>query len=245
MGSSTLKVGDSSMKVIVLDAGHGGKDRGCTGASNSIEKDIALQITNRLGEMIQDSMPNVKVIYTRQSDEFIPLWRRAEIANQSDADLFISIHCNAHPNKYMHGAESFVMGIHKSEENLSLCKRENGVIDLESKTEGKVHYDEDVISTEDHIIHSLGQHKHLDKSIAVASELQNIVKRRGKLKDLGVNQAGFVVLYKTTMASVLVETGYLTNKQDEAYLTSDVGKYETAHNIFEALKVVGIDSPTK
>ena len=226
-----------SINTIVLDAGHGGKDRGCASPNLLKEKDVALDIVLKLGKLISDSMPDVKVVYTRNSDVFVPLSDRAQIANEANADLFISVHCNAHPNKAMHGAETFVMGLHKNEDNLSLCKRENDVIQIESNMENDSEYHlPDLDTPEGKVWLSMYQRLNLENSVDIASEVQNEVRNKGKLKDLGVNQAGFLVLWKTKMPSILVETGYLTNHKDESYLSSDLGKNETAANIFEALK---------
>lgn len=228
---------DKEIKVIVIDAGHGGKDPGCKGHSGTEEKHIALDIALKLGQRIADSMPDVKVIYTRTTDKFVELWQRAAIANQNKADLFISIHCNAHTNSNLHGSETYVMGLHKSDGNLSVSKRENDALNFETDYKNSGHYTSfDPNSPEAHIILSLYQNANLDYSIDLAGLIQNNVKQKGVLRDLGVKQAGFVVLWQTTMPSVLVETGYLSNLDDEKYLTSENGKIATASNIFEAVK---------
>ena len=235
--SQPLNLLKSSIKVIVIDAGHGGHDAGCHGSKKINEKDVALDIALKLGAKIEAELPDVKVIYTRKDDSFVELWKRADIANQNKADLFISIHCNAHTNKVLHGSETYVMGLHKSSGNLSVSKRENQSLKLEGNYEESGHYsDFDPNSPEAHIILSLYQNAFLEHSIDLASNLQDKVRARGKITDLGVNQAGFVVLWKTTMPSILIETGYLTNPVNEAYLTSEKGKNESASNIFEAVK---------
>ncbi len=235
--SHPLNLLKSSIKTIVIDAGHGGRDAGCHGKSKINEKDVALEIALKLGKKIEKELPDVKVIYTRTSDRFVELWQRAAIANRNKADLFISIHCNAHTNPALNGAETYVMGLHKSNGNLMVSKRENKSIKLESNYTTSGHYsDFDPYSPEAHIILSLYQNAFLDHSINLASSLQNKVRKVGVLRDLGVNQAGFLVLWKTTMPSILVETGYLTNPANEIYLTSDKGKNESASNIFEAIK---------
>jgi N-acetylmuramoyl-L-alanine amidase len=183
-------------------------------------------------------LPDVKVIYTRKDDRFVELWQRANVANVNKADLFISVHCNAHTNTALHGSETYVMGLHKSSGNLEVSKRENKSLKLETNYDKSGHYsDFDPNSPEAHIILSLYQNAYLEHSIDLAGAVQNNVKKTGVLRDLGVNQAGFVVLWKTTMPSVLVETGYLTNVQNESYLLSEKGKNESASNIFEAVKV--------
>jgi N-acetylmuramoyl-L-alanine amidase len=228
---------DSEVKVVVIDAGHGGKDPGCTGHSGSHEKNITLDIALKLGKLITDSLPEVKVVYTRTTDKFVELWQRAAIANQNKADLFISIHCNAHTNSNLSGSETYVMGLHKSDGNLRVSKQENDALKFETDYKKSGHYTQfDPNSPEAHIILSLYQNANLDYSINLAGYIQKQVKSRGVLRDLGVKQAGFVVLWQTTMPSVLVETGYLTNVGDEKYLTSEKGKIATATNIFEAVK---------
>jgi N-acetylmuramoyl-L-alanine amidase len=238
LGSSEpLNLLKSSIKVVVIDAGHGGKDPGCHGHTKINEKDVALDIALKLGKMIEENLPDVQVIYTRKDDRFIELWQRAAIANRNKADLFISVHCNAHTSSTLNGAESYVMGIHKTNGNLAVSRRENESLQLEANYQESGHYsDFDPDSPEARIILSLYQNSFLEHSIELASTLQDKVKAKGKLRDLGVNQAGFVVLWKTTMPSVLVETGFLTNAKDEAYLTSEKGKNESARNIFEAVR---------
>ncbi len=238
LGSSQpLNLLKSSIKVVVIDAGHGGKDPGCHGHSKINEKDVALNIALKLGKIIEENLPDVQVIYTRKDDRFIELWQRAAIANRNKADLFISVHCNAHTSTSLNGAESYVMGIHKTNGNLAVSRRENESLQLEANYQESGHYsDFDPDSPEAQIILSLYQNSFLEHSIELASTLQDKVKAKGSLRDLGVNQAGFVVLWKTTMPSVLVETGFLTNAKDEAYLTSEKGKNESARNIFEAVR---------
>jgi N-acetylmuramoyl-L-alanine amidase len=238
LGTSTpLNLLDSSIKVIAIDAGHGGKDPGCLGTKGVNEKDVALKIALKLGKLIEDSLPGVKVVYTRSTDKFVPLWQRASIANKHMADLFISVHCNAHTTSALSGAETYVMGLHKSSGNLNVSKRENDALKLEGDYEKTGHYkDYDPGSPEAHIMLSLYQNAYLKHSIKLASKVQSKVRKQGKILDLGVKQAGFVVLWKTTMPSILIETGYLTNPANEAYLISEKGKNESASNIFEAVK---------
>jgi len=237
VSSQPLNLFKSSIKVIVIDAGHGGLDYGCHGSVENQEKNIALDIALKLGDKIKKELPDVKVIYTRTDDRLVELWKRADIANRNKADLFISIHCNAHTNKSLSGAETYVMGLHKNAENIRVSQRENKSLKLEENYEETGHYsDFDPSSAEAHIILSLYQNAFLEHSISLASIVQDNVKNKGKMIDLGVNQAGFLVLWKTTMPSILIETGYLTNPANEAYLISEVGKNESASNIFEAIK---------
>jgi len=237
VSSKPLNLLKSSIKVVVIDAGHGGNDFGCSGTKDTHEKDVALDIALRLGKKIEAELPDVNVVYTRTEDKFVELWQRAAIANRNKADLFISVHCNAHTNPNLNGAESYVMGLHKSKGNLLVSKRENNSVELEEKGKESVHYsDFDPESPEAHIILSLYQNAFLEHSIELASTVQDNVRSKGRLRDLGVNQAGFLVLWKTAMPSVLIETGYLTNPANEKYLTSERGKNESASNIFEAIK---------
>lgn len=216
--------GDFRVRKVVIDAGHGGKDSGCLG-SGSQEKHIALSIALKLGESIKLTHPDVAVIYTRDKDIFIPLHKRAEIANKNNADLFISIHCNYIPNaSHIKGAEVYVMGLHTSTRNLEVAKRENEVIFLEEDYEKN--YGLDPNSPEGHILLSAYQHAHLEQSILFAGRVDQHIKKRNNHSSRSVLQAGFFVLRETTMPSVLVETGYLSNRNDEAFLLSENGQNE-------------------
>ncbi len=222
------------IKTVVIDAGHGGHDVGCLG-SHSKEKDVTLALALKLGKQLEENYPNIKVIYTRKTDEFIGLIERAEIANKAKADLFISLHCNANANKAAYGAETFAMGLHVSEANLNVAKRENSVILLEDDYEKN--YDGfDPKSTEAYIIFSLYQNVNIDKSLYLASKVQEQFTNKLKRYNRGVKQAGFIVLYKTNMPSILIESGFLTNKADEAFLTSEEGQNNIAKSIYLAFK---------
>ena len=222
-----------SVTKVVLDAGHGGKDTGCRG-DGSKEKDIALSITKKVGEMIENAFPDVEVIYTRTRDEFIPLHKRAEIANQSKADLFISIHCNAASASAM-GTETYVMGLHRAKENLEVAKRENASVLLEK--DYAMHYDGfDPNSDEGHITLSVFQNAFLDQSIAFAQHLEKHFADQEKRVSRGVKQAGFLVLRNTVMPSVLIEAGFLTNAEEEEYLASDKGQKRIAESIYMAFE---------
>ncbi|MGL4630879.1 MAG: N-acetylmuramoyl-L-alanine amidase family protein, partial [Leadbetterella sp.] len=195
------------IKTVVLDAGHGGKD---PGTGNGKEKKYALDITLRLGELLETNYPNINFIYTRNEDVFVPLHKRAEIANKNKADLFISIHCNALPgNKNMRGTETYVMGLHKTEENLNLAKTENSAILLEDnyKRSYKGYNPNSPLA---HIMMANYQSAYMNKSMDFASRIEKNMNKLG-YKSRGVKQAGFIVIWETTMPSVLVETGYLTN----------------------------------
>lgn len=229
---------------VVIDAGHGGHDSGCLG-KKSKEKDIALNIALKLGQLISDKYPDVKVIYTRKTDEFIELHERATIANNAKADLFICIHCNSACyydkkkkretcNEETNGVETWVMGLHKTEAQLEVAKRENEVVLLEKDYTAK--YDGfDPNSPEANIIFSLYQNTFLDQSLRLASFVQQEIKAKGR-DSRGVKQAGFLVLYKTSMPSVLIETGFLSNPDEERYLSSSKGQDESANSIFKAFR---------
>ncbi len=221
------------VKKVVIDAGHGGKDPGCRG-KHSREKEITLAISLKLGQYIESKFKDVKVIYTRKKDEFIPLHQRATIANKSGADLFISVHCNASKSKAF-GTETFVMGLDKSTNNLEVAMRENAVIQLE--TNYRSFYDGfDPSDPKTKIIFSLYQNSYLNQSINLASEIEKEFKNKAKRNSRGVKQAGFLVLYKTAMPSVLVETGFLTNSIEEKFLRSKDGQAYIASAIFRAFK---------
>jgi len=226
---------------IVIDAGHGGHDSGCLG-SKSKEKDVALAIALKLGNYIKKGFPEVKVIYTRSTDVFVELYNRAKIANDNKADLFISIHCNSgKPTAY--GSETWVMGLNKTDANLEVSKKENSSILMEEDYQSK--YDGfDPNSPEANIIFSLFQNAFLEQSITFADFVQKQLKTKVLMNDRGIKQAGFLVLYKTTMPGALIETGFLSNKKEENFLTSIKGQELIASAIYRAFKSykIGYDS---
>lgn len=222
------------VKTVVIDPGHGGKDPGCSGP-HSREKEIALKIGLKLGTYIENNIPGVKVIYTRKKDVFVELDQRAKIANDAKADLFISIHCNSAGTTTVTGTETYVMGLHKNQENLNTAKRENSVILLEDNyQENYDGYDPNDPAT--HIALKIYQSAFLEQSALFASLVEKQFKERAKRNSRGVKQAGLVVLFKSTMPSVLVESGFLTNKNEEAYLLSDDGQSYIASAIYRAFK---------
>lgn len=224
---------EKKLKKVVIDAGHGGHDSGCHGSS-AYEKHVALAVSLKLGKLIEQNFPDVEVIYTRKTDVFVELHRRAQIANENKADLFICIHCNSGP-KTAYGAETFVMGLHKTDDNLNVARRENAVILQEDNYEKK--YDGfDPNSPEAHIIFSLYQNAYLFQSLFFAEKLQQQFKQNAKRHDRGVKQAGFLVLYRTTMPAVLIETGFLTHSDEEQYLKSTAGQNQMAHSILNAFQ---------
>ena len=221
------------IKTVVIDAGHGGKDPGTLG-QHCEEKDIALSIALKLGKYIQDNVRNVKVIYTRDKDVFVELHERGDIANRNHADLFISIHCNSSPNKAIYGAETYVMGLDKEQRNMEVARKENAVITLER--DYTKHYEKFDNSPESYIIFNLIQNTYLDQSLEFADLVQKQFRKRAGRKDRGVRPAPFLVLWKTSMPSVLIETGYLSNAREERFLMSDNGQSIIASAIYRAFK---------
>jgi N-acetylmuramoyl-L-alanine amidase len=222
------------VRKVVIDAGHGGHDPGAVGKTSK-EKDIALSIALKTGKFIEENLPDVEVVYTRKTDVFVELYRRARIANEAKADLFISIHCNANKSTTPYGAETYVMGLHKSDANLAVAQTENASILLED--DYHVKYDGfDPTSPEGYIFFTMLQNAYLDQSLSLASNVQKHFRERVNLFDRGVKQAGFLVLYKTTMPSVLIETGFISNVKEEKILASDEGQTYIASAIFRAVK---------
>lgn len=222
------------VKTICLDAGHGGKDPGAIG-KNSREADNTLKIILELGKQLKEEMPDLNIIYTRKTNVFVDLFERAEIANRNKADLFISVHCNAAANKNAYGTETYTMGLHKTDGNLNVAKRENSVIlqekDYESKYEGF-----DPSSPLAHIMLANFQSAYMANSIKFASYVQENFEKKNGRRNLGVKQAGFIVIWRTAMPSVLVETGFITNASDEAFISSANGQKEIASSIVDAVK---------
>lgn len=227
------------IKTVVIDAGHGGKDPGAIGPGKTYEKNVALAVALKLGEMIKKSYPDVNVIYTRKTDVFLELHERAEIANKNKADLFIAIHCNSSTNSAVYGSSSYVLGLHRSEANLEVAKRENAVILLEEDRDKNYEFDPN--TPEGHIIMSMKQNAFLEQSISFASKGEVYMESYGKRKTLGVKQAGFYVLYKTAMPSVLAEIGFISNPDEEKYLNSAKGQEIIAGSLFKAFSEYKVD----
>ncbi len=224
----------NKVHIVVIDAGHGGKDPGALG-SFAKEKDIVLGVALKLGKYITENFDDVQVIYTRDKDVFIPLYDRADIANKANADLFISIHANSNPKNYVYGSETFVMGEHKTQSNFEVAKTENNVITLED--DYSTRYDGfDPNSTESYIIFSLMQRTYLNQSLKFASSVQNEFREKARRADRGVLQAGFLVLWRTSMPSVLIETGFISHPDEEKYLASQQGQDYLASAIFRAFR---------
>ena len=223
------------IKTVVIDPGHGGKDPGAVAKTKLQEKDVVLDVSLQLGKLISARFPKVKVIYTRSTDVFIGLSKRAKIANDAGADLFISIHSNAAANTSAKGFESFVLGLHKSEAALEVAKWENSSILMEEHHEQK--YESfDPNDPDAYIALSLRQNAFLDQSLKLAHLFQKNCVGDLKRPDRGVKQAGFLVLYKTTMPAVLVELGFLSNVEEEKFLASKKGRSSLAKELFEAFE---------
>lgn len=219
---------------VVIDAGHGGKDPGAIGVTGVREKDIVLKIAVKTAKYLKDNFPELEVVLTRDSDVFLELHERSTIANKKDADLFVSIHANAAGSSSAHGSETYVLGLHKTEANLDVARRENSVIELEDNHEK--HYTFDPNSPEGHIMMSMAQNAHLDQSINLASKVQEQFETRVQRHNRGVRQAGFYVLYRTTMPSILIELGFLSNAEEEKFLNSVEGQEYMASAIYRAIK---------
>ena len=225
---------EGKIKTVVIDAGHGGKDPGAIGMKSK-EKDITLSVAKKTGDYIKQNCPDVNVIYTRNGDVSVSLLRRAQIANEKNADLFISIHCNANASTQPCGVETFVMGEHRNAANLEVAKLENASILYEDNA------DEDYgsfnpNSPEAYIMLNFFQSEYKNASLEFAEHIQNqLVKRVGR-KDRGVQQAGFLVLYKTAMPSVLIEIGFISNPNEEKFLRSEEGQTYIASAIFRAFR---------
>ncbi len=224
----------NKIRTVVIDPGHGGKDPGALG-KHSKEKEIVLAISLKAGEYIKEHFPDVNVLYTRDKDTLIALNERPKIANEANADLFISVHANWNKNPKAYGSETYVMGLHKTQGNLEVAKKENSVITYEENYEMK-YEGFDPNDVESYIMISIVQDTYLDYSLTAASLVQNQFKERVKRKDRGVKQAGFWVLWKTSMPSILIETGFISNENEEAFLLSEQGQDYLASAIFRAFR---------
>lgn len=234
------------IRTVVIDAGHGGKDPGCIGITGVKEKDVALGIALKLGKYIEEKTPDVKVIYTRSTDVFPALDERAAIANKHKADLFICIHCNTACsinkktrqktcNEEVYGTETYVMGLHKTNANLNVAKRENEAILLEKNYQKR--YDGfDPNSETGYILLTMQQNAYLKQSLNFATKIQKNLKEKAGRVDKGVQQAGFLVLWRTAMPSVLIETEFLSSTASEKFVASEKGQDYMARGIFSAFR---------
>ena len=223
--------------VVTLDAGHGGKDYGAIGTKTN-EKSLTLAVVKELGRLIEKNLPEVKVVYTRDNDTYIQLNERAAIANKANSDLFISIHLNSVDKRNRNrtnlaGCEVYTLGLHKTSENLAVAKRENSVIELEADhTEKYAGFD--LNSLESDIVFELSQNKRLDQSIEFADAVHSELVRVAGRAPRGVRQAGFLVLWATSMPSVLVELDFICNPRAERFLMSDNGLKESVTALYNA-----------
>ena len=219
--------------IVVIDPGHGGNDPGAIGTRGK-EKNINLNVARKLGKLIEDNCNDTEVVYTRKSDIFVPLHRRAEIANNAKANLFISIHTNAvaKKNSYVKGTETYTLGLHRTEENLEVAKKENSVILIEDDYKQR-YAGFNPNSSESYIIFEFMQDKNMSQSVNFATLIQQNFKSYNRI-DKGVHQAGFLVLRETSMPSVLIELGYISNPSEETYLLSDKGTTDLANAIYRA-----------
>ena len=219
--------------TVVIDPGHGGRDPGAIGKRGK-EKTINLNVALKLGKLIQDNCKDVRIVYTRQKDVFVALDRRAQIANNAKADLFISIHTNSVARgRTVRGTETYTLGLHKTNENLEVAKKENSVILIESDYEQR-YAGFNPSSAESYIIFEFLQDKNMEKSVQLATLIQRQFKQSAKRIDKGVHQAGFLVLRETTMPGVLVELGYISTPDEERYLLSEAGTDALAKSIYQA-----------
>jgi N-acetylmuramoyl-L-alanine amidase len=223
-----------TIETVVIDAGHGGKDSGAVG-KKAREKDIALAIALKVGKLIEENVTDVKVIYTRTEDVFVELYERADIANEAEADLFISIHVNASTKSYPMGPSSHVLGLHRTGEHFDVAVRENSVILLEEDYE-TTYQGFDPTSLESYIIFSVMQNIYLKQSIEFAAYVQDQFRERSMRKDRGVIQQGLLVLARTAMPGVLVETGFISNPEEEKFLMTEYGQDLIASGIYRAFK---------
>lgn len=221
--------------TVVIDAGHGGHDTGAVGLKMKVqEKDLNLTVAKQLAAKIQARYPEVKVILTRDTDVFLPLQQRADIANKNHADLFISIHTNAAENRNACGAETFILGTERMEDNLDVAMRENAVMKLEE--DQTVYQGFDPNSVESYILFELMQNQYMDNSLVFAELVQNQFVGTLQRANRGVRQAAFWVLLKSACPSVLVEMGFLSNAEEEKWLASADGKTGIVNGIFDAFE---------
>jgi len=230
--NTTLVYSQDKKFIVVLDAGHGGNDPGNIG-NGYREKTIALKVVKEIRNELQ-KINDIKVILTRDKDVLINLWKRGEIANKAKADLFVSIHCDSHSSN-AYGAGTFVLGLHANKRNFDVAKRENAVISLEDNYRER-YKGFDPNSEESVLGLTLLQEENLDKSFLLAADIQQNFSKALKRKNRGVKQAGFVVLHQTYMPSVLIELGFLTNKNEGKFLNSKSGQQKMAKEIARSIK---------
>lgn len=228
---SQTEYGSRRVNTVVIDPGHGGRDPGALGKFSK-EKEITLSIALKLGKLINQRFPEVKVVYTRNDDRFVELYQRAETANKAKADLFISIHANSTVKPGPSGVEFWVLGLHKADENLEVVKKENAALQFEQDV--RKNYGFDPNSPEGSIIMTMQQNLYLDQSIQFAKLLESRFVKEDNQLNRGSKQAGFIVLYKTSMPSVLVEVGFISNPDEEQYIANETGQTKIAVNLANA-----------
>ncbi|MDG2139178.1 MAG: N-acetylmuramoyl-L-alanine amidase [Flavobacteriales bacterium] len=235
--SLNAQVNNTIIKTIVIDPGHGGKDSGTMGTKRFkiYEKHVALAVSLKLGAYIKKAFPEINIVYTREKDVFLELNERTEFANNANADLFISIHCDGFTNPKPFGASVFVMGMSKLKANMDVAMRENSAIYLEDNYQQK-YEGFDPKSPESYIVFSLMQNTCLNQSLKIAEEVEKEFSTRANRKSRGVKQAPFYVISRTNMPSILIECGFLTNPKEEEYLHSEIGQDYIASAIFRAVR---------
>ena len=229
-------VDDQGKFVLVIDPGHGGKDPGAVNGKNQ-EKSINLNVALKMGKLIEENCKDVKVIYTRKTDVFVELYKRADIANKAGADMFISVHTNSAKNKSANGAETYLLGVeeNRASANLNVALEENKAILLEN--DYQTHYEGyDPNSPESMIIFEFMQNEYQKESLKMATFTQNQMVKSAKRPDRGVHQAGYLVLWKSAMPSILVELGFISNVNECRYLVSQKGVDEMGKSLYMAFK---------
>lgn len=215
--------------VIVLDAGHGGHDPGTIGHRGLYEKDVVLQITKRVGAYLEQYLPEVKVVYTRQDDTFISLLDRGRIANEAGGDIFVSIHANSFSQRRVHGAEVYFLGLARSESALEVMKRENSVLQYEER-------EVENLTEEDLLIYELANAGNMSTSEIIAGQIEKQFRERASRPSRGVKQAAFQVLYEASMPGVLIEIGFISNPDEARYLSTEYGQSIIASAIFRSIR---------
>lgn len=225
---------DGSIQKIVIDAGHGGKDPGALGSSSK-EKNVTLGIAKELKRIINENAPEINVVMTRDDDTFVELHKRAAHVKEHEADFFISIHCNSSSNKSAYGTETYVLGSHRASDNMEVVMRENSVI-LEEDDHEHIYEGFDPNSDASYIFFNYLADVHLEQSDKMARLVQHQFTERVGRKNRGVKQAGYIVLWKASKPSILIETGFISNKEEEKFLTSEQGKVYLASAIYRSIK---------
>lgn len=228
-----FQAGDTFLQLnrIVIDAGHGGRDPGAIGTRGTREKNIALSVAKKVGEYIEQFLPDIEIIYTRDDDTFVPLNERGQIANRAEANLFVSIHANANQNRHAYGTEIYFLGMHRSREAFEVMKKENSAIRFESEDERS-----EELTPEQLAVYELTNIGFMASSEMLATNLDNQFANRAMRRSRGVKQAGFIVLYHASMPALLVELGYITNPQEEQFLISEYGQSIMASAIFRSIR---------